>query len=215
MTLVLHGYFRSSAAYRCRIALNLKGVAYAQSFVHLRRGEQRGAEYLARNPQGMVPALETERGVLVQSLAIIEWLEERFPSPALLPGDRDDRARVRGFAQIIAADIHPLNNLRVLNFLRDDLECDELQMDAWRRRWIMEGLDACETLAARNLANRLYCFGDTPGLADICLAPQIYSAQRFGVDIARWPKLAAIYANCEVLPAFAAAHPHNQPDCDL
>lgn len=215
MTMLLHGYFRSSAAYRCRIALNIKGVPYEQSFVHLRRGEQRSAANLARSPQGLVPSLETESGALIQSLAIIEWLDETFPDPPLLPLDAQARASVRGFAQIIAADIHPLNNLRVLNFLRDDLKCDEGGLDKWRRRWISDGFDACAALLARSSKETRFCFGDSPGLADICLVPQAYSAQRFGVDLSAWPRLKEIHDTCESLSSFAAAHPHNQPDSEL
>nr|WP_228126693.1 maleylacetoacetate isomerase [Candidatus Viadribacter manganicus] len=214
MRMLLHGYFRSSAAYRCRIALNLKGVSYEPSFVHLRRGEQRSPAYLVHNPQGLVPALETESGDLTQSLAIIEWLDETFANPPLLPRDAHLRARVRGFAQVIAADIHPLNNLRVLNFLREELQCDETGLDKWRKRWILEGFDACAALLQLDPEGP-FCFGDAPSLADICLVPQVYSAQRFGVDMSAWPRLQQIFDACEALPAFADAHPHNQPDCDL
>jgi len=210
----LHGYFRSSAAYRCRIALNLKGVSYENSFVHLRRGEQRGAAYLAHNPQGLVPALETDSGVLFQSLAIIEWLDETFADPPLLPRDAHLRACVRGFSQIIASDIHPLNNLRVLNFLSNDLQCDDTGLHEWRKRWISDGFDACAALLSRSPETQ-FCFGDTPSLADICLIPQVYSAQRFGVDMSVWPRLEKIYHAGEALAAFADAHPHKQADCDL
>lgn len=213
--MLLHGYFRSSAAYRVRIALNLKGLSYEQSFVHLRRGEQRGDAYRMLNPQGLVPALDTGEGVLIQSMAIMEWLDETCPEPPLLPATPQERALVRGFAQIIAVDIHPLNNLRVLTFLSDDLGCDPDQMDKWRRKWIIDGLEACEALIARNSQEARFCFGDAPGLADVCLVPQIYSAERFGIDVTAWPRLSAVHQACEALPAFRDAHPQNQPDCDV
>ncbi|MGE0294553.1 MAG: maleylacetoacetate isomerase [Hyphomonadaceae bacterium] len=211
----LFGYYRSSAAYRCRIALNLKRVPHEQSFIHLRRGEQRSAEFLALNPQGLTPALETGDLVLTQSLAIIEWLEENFPAPALLPKEPGARARVRAFAQLIAADIHPLNNLRVLNFLRQDLSCDENELEAWRRRWIVDGLNACEALLARNGESGAFCFGEAPTLADVCLVPQVYSAERFGIDVQDWPRLSAVCAACSAVPAFADAHPSMQADAEL
>lgn len=210
-----YGYFRSSAAYRCRIALNLKGLHPDLAFVHLRKGEQKANDYLERNPQGLVPALETDSGtVLTQSLAIIEWLDETFPAHPLLPKDADTRAEARAFAQIIACDIHPLQNLRVLNYLRDEYGQDQAGLDRWCRRWVGEGLAACEAILARRGTRTRFCFGDEPGIADICLVPQAFSADRFGVDLAAMPRLRAIRAACEALPAFADAHPSRQPDTE-
>ena len=211
-----HGYFRSSAAYRCRIAFNLKGFSPDSTFVHLTRngGEQKSETYRALNPQGLVPALEFEDGVvLTQSLAIIEWLEETQGGPRLLPRDPVARAAVRAFSQIIACDTHPLQNLRVLSYLRTEYGQDQDGVERWCRRWLGDGLAACEELASRNLGHR-FCFGDEPGLADICLVPQLFSADRFGVDISAMPRLRAIRAACEALPAFADAHPSRQPDTD-
>lgn len=211
-----HGYFRSSAAYRCRIAFNLKGVSPDFVSVHLRRGggEQNTDAYRALNPQGLVPALEVGGQVLTQSLAIIEWLDETVPEPPLLPSDKDARARVRAFAQMIACDIHPLQNLRVLQYLRAPLGHDQAALDAWCRHWIGEGLAACEAVLARETHSGDFCFADAPGLADICLVPQIFSAARFGVDLAGMPRLRAIEAACQALGAFAAAHPDVQPDSE-
>lgn len=211
-----YGYFRSSAAYRCRIALNLKGVQTEFIPVHLRRGggEQRQPSYLERNPQGLVPLLEDGDFRLSQSLAIIEWLDERYPEPPLLPADPENRARVRSLAQLIACDIHPLQNLRVLEYLRTELEQDEDSVGAWCRQWIGEGLRACEMLLAQERHGGAYSFGPAPGLADICLVPQVFSARRFGVDLASMPTIERIVAACEELEPFAAAHPSRQPDAE-
>lgn len=208
-----HGYFRSSAAYRCRIAFNLKGVESDFVPVHLRRdgGQQKTAAYRALNPQGLVPVVEDGAFRLTQSLAIIEWLDETRPGPRLLPGDPDTRALVRAFAQAIACDIHPLQNLRVLEYLKADFAADQAALDRWCRHWIAEGLAACEALLAGR-APAPFCFGETPTLADICLIPQVFSAARFGVDLGAMPRLSAIAAACEALPAFAEAHPRRQPD---
>lgn len=207
----LHGYFRSSAAWRCRIALNLKGVAWESVPVSLRAGEQREAAFSALNPQRLVPALETDGGVLTQSLAIIEWLDESFPSPPLLPSSALDRAHVRAFALAIACDIHPLQNLRVLEYLRSGIGLDEPQVEAWLRRWIGEGLAACEGLLSK-LPQGRFCFGDSPGLADICLVPQMASAERFGVEVSGFPRLDAIARACANVDAFAIAVPARQSD---
>ncbi len=211
-----YGYFRSSAAYRCRIAFNLKGIAPTFVPVHLRKGEQRAPAYLARNPQGLVPALETDTGVIVtQSLAIVEWLDETMPTPPLLPSSAADRAHVRALALSIACDIHPLQNLRVLGYLKADLKHDQAAADRWCRHWIEDGLAAYEaTLLAAGTSGR-YSFGDTPGLADLCLMPQLFSADRFGANVARLATVQRIRANCEAHPAFAAAHPAKQPDTEL
>lgn len=208
----LHGYFRSAASWRVRIALNLKGISAALVPHHLRRGEQRMPEYLAINPQGFVPALELDDGnVLTQSLAIIEWLEETHPQPALLPGSAMERARVRAFALVLAADTHPLQNLMVLNALRD-LGHDERTVTDWAAQTNARGLAACEMLAGRMPGP--FCFGSAPTLADICLVPQLGNARRFGVDVTRFPILLERERACVALPAFAEAVPDRQPDAE-
>jgi len=208
----LHGYFRSAASWRVRIALNLKGLPYKTVPHHLRRGEQRAPDYLAINPQGLVPALELGDGtVLTQSLAIIEWLEETRPSPALLPLDAIGRARVRAFALALVADTHPLQNLGVLNQLRER-GFSEAAAEQWAADVNANGLAACEALLPRSSAP--FCFGASPSLADICLVPQLGNARRFGVDVARFPRLLAKEAACNTLPAFVAAMPARQPDAE-
>lgn len=206
--MILHGYWRSGAAYRVRIGLNLKGLTYEQSPVELRTGEQRSEAYLSLNPQGLVPALEADGQVLTQSLAILEWLEERHPDPALLPGPSADRAVVRAMAAIVACDIHPLNNLRVLKAVG---ALGAVQND-WAAQWIKPGFDALEALIAQH--GRGWAFGDQPGLADCFLVPQIFSARRFEIEVSAWPRIAAIDAMAAAHPAFQAAHPANQPDAD-
>ncbi|HEV7353018.1 MAG TPA: maleylacetoacetate isomerase [Brevundimonas sp.] len=213
--MILHGYWRSGTSYRTRIALNLKGLTYAQAGVDLRTGAQRSDAFRALNPQGLVPALEVgpEQGgpvVLTQSPAILEWLEEAFPTPPLLPAAPADRARVRAMAAVIGCDIHPLNNLRVLTALRTTFGADQAAVDAWAASWIAPGFTALEALVARDGGD--WCFGDAPTLADCYLIPQAYSAARFGVAMDAWPRLAAIVARAEGHPAFAAAHPDRQPD---
>lgn len=208
----LHGYWRSTAAYRVRIGLNLKGLVYEQAPHDLRTGQQRDPGYLALAPQGLVPALETGGGVFPQSLAILEWLEERFPAPPLLPADPDQRAVVRCMAALVACDIHPLNNLRVLNALRADLHADPAQVEAWIARWIGEGFAALEQLVARH--GGAFAFGDAPTLADCCLVPQVYSAERFSVDLTPYPRIRAAAARAAELAAVDAAHPARQPDAD-
>lgn len=211
--MIFHGYFRSSSAYRCRIAFNLKGIVPDVVPVHLRKngGQQKTPAYRALNPQALVPTLSDGDFRLTQSLAIIEWLDETQPGPRLLPEDANLRAEVRAFAQVIACDIHPLQNLRVLDDLKAEFGADQAALDRWCGRWITDGLTACEALLARR-APSTFCFGDTPTLADTCLVPQMFSAARFGVDTAALPRLSAIHAACEALPAFAAAHPRHQPD---
>ena len=207
----LHGYFRSAASWRVRIALGLKGVAATQVSHHLRRGEQRSPDYVALNPQGLVPTLELDDGTpITQSLAIIEWLDETVPKPALLPTGPLQRARVRAFALALAADTHPLQNLKVLQTLRVR-GLDEDAVTAWAAEANATGLDSCEILAAGGSA---FCFGDAPTLADICLVPQLGNARRFGVDVRRFPRLLACEGACLRLPAFAAAAPDRQPDAE-
>ena len=211
--MILHDYFRSSAAYRVRIALNLKGLQAERRFVHLRRGEQRDPAYLAVNPQGLVPTLEVGGRRLTQSLAIIEYLEEKHPSPPLLPPGLEDRAWVRGVAFAIACDIHPLNNLRVLKYLADPLGLDEPKRDEWYRHWVRAGFDALEVQLAERRAAR-FCFGDTPTLADVCLVPQAANARRLKMSIEAWPRIRAIEAACLQLPEFDRARPENNPDAE-
>ena len=211
----LYDYFRSSAAYRVRIALNLKGLAPERAFIHLRRGAQRGDDYLALNPQGLVPSLVTDGGdVLTQSLAIIEWLDETQPRPPLLPPDPVGRARVRSLALAIACDIHPLNNLRVLNYLTGTLGATDAQKDGWYRYWCDVGLEALETNLAREAATGSFCHGDVPTVADICLVPQLANARRVDLDLAPYPTLLRIETACIALPAFADAAPSRQPDAE-
>lgn len=209
--MILHSYWRSGAAYRTRIALNLKGLEYEQHDVDLRTRAHKAPEYLALNPQGMVPALEVEGVVLTQSVAILEWLEEAFPEPALLPSGLLDRARVRAMAALIGSDIHPLNNLRVLGAVRG-LGADQAGVDAWAGGWIAAGFDALERMVGESGAG--WSFGAAPTLVDCYLIPQLYSARRFNVDLTPWPKLLAVEQAAETHPAFIAAHPDKQPDAD-
>jgi maleylpyruvate isomerase len=208
----LHGYFRSSAAYRVRIALNLKGLTAQQLPHHLRKGEQTAPAYLAINPQGLVPALEGDVGeILTQSLAIIEWLDETHPNPPLLPKDPLRRAKVRAFAQALACDTHPVQNLKVLSRLRG-LGLPEEKVTEWAAWANREGLSACETLIRDEPGP--FCFGDTPTLADLCLVPQLGNARRFGVDVSAYPRLLKAEAAAKALPAFAEAAPERQPDAE-
>ena len=208
----LHGYFRSSAAYRVRIALNLKGLGAEHLPHHLRKGEQCAPAYLAINPQGLVPALEDDAGVvLTQSVAIIEWLDETHPNPPLLPKDPLQRAKVRAFALAIACDTHPVQNLKVLARLRE-LGLPEEKVQDWAAWVNREGLSACETLIRDE--NGPFCFGDTPTLADLCLVPQLANARRFGVDVSAYPRLLKAEAAAKALPAFANAAPEKQRDAE-
>jgi len=207
----LYGYPLSSAAYRVRIALALKGVEVITVNKHLRRGEHRQRDFLKINPQGFVPVLAMEDGtVLTQSLAIIEWLEESHPRPALLPADRSARARVRSFCQLIACDIHPLNNLRVLQYLESTLNVGQTGREEWYRHWVATGFAALEDALGRDASRGRFCFGDQPGMADVCLVPQIYNARRYSVDLTPYPRIVAIDAACGELPAFAGAAPEKQ-----
>lgn len=208
----LYGFFRSGTSHRLRIALNLKGLAYEQVAVDLRREEHLGAAYRAVNPQQLVPALEVEGRVLIQSPAIIEWLEERYPEPPLLPADAGERAQVRALAAIVGCDIHPVNNRRILEALRHRFGADEAAVNDWCGSWIAAGFDAFEALVRVQECPGAFAFGGQPTLADVYLVPQIESARRFKVDLARWPRLAAIDEACGQLEAFRRAAPAVQPD---
>jgi len=212
----LYTYFRSSAAYRVRIALNLKGLAYEAVPVHLLRdgGEQNLPAYRALSPLGTVPALQTGGATLTQSLAIIEYLEETHPQPPLLPASAENRARVRALAQTIACDIHPVNNLRILQYLGREFGATQEQKDAWYRHWVEAGLLAVEQLLAAHPGTGVFCHGDAPTLADCCLVPQIFNARRFDCPLEAMPTIRRIVAACEALPAFRNAAPALQPDAE-
>ncbi len=209
----LYSFFRSGTSHRLRIALNLKGLAVEQVAVDLRTEAHLRDDYRAVNPQQLVPALELDDGrVLIQSGAIIEWLEERYPNPPLLPAEPFARQRVRALAAIVASDIHPVNNRRILQALRERFGADEAAVNAWCGSWIAAGFDAIEALLAADATRGAFCVGDTPTLADVHLVPQVESARRFQVDVARWPRIAAVDAACARLDAFAQAAPAVQPD---
>lgn len=208
----LYSYFRSSASYRVRIALNLKGLACDLIPVNLLKGEQTHAEYLKLNPQGLLPALVDGGHTLTQSLAIIEYLEETHPEPALLPKTPRERARVRALTLAIACEIAPINNLGVLHYLKGVLHVSDAQKIAWIQHWIASGFSAVERLLAESPLTGAYCHGDTPTLADCCLVPQVFNAKRFECDLAPYPTLMRIAATCNLHPAFIAAHPDNQLD---
>jgi maleylacetoacetate isomerase len=205
----LFTYFRSSAAFRVRIALNLKGINHTMEAVNLLKSEQQADHYLSQNPQGLLPALEVEgKGVLSQSLAILEYLEASYPEHAILPQDEWEKAQVRSFAYAIACDIHPIDNLRVLKYLTQELGASEEQKTTWYKHWIEIGFDKLEQLVGEGS----FCFGERPTLADICLVPQVFNALRFNVDMTQYPKLFAVYQHCNTLPAFIDAAPENQLD---
>jgi maleylpyruvate isomerase len=212
----LYSYFRSSASYRVRIALNLKGLAYEYVPVHLVKGggEQLRPEFQALNPSGLVPVLIDQNQVLVQSLAIIEYLEEQHPDPSLLPGRAVDRARIRSLGLTIACEIHPLNNLRVLRYLVKTLDVAEEAKNAWYRHWVEEGLAAVEKILANDPHTGRFCHGDAPTLADCCLAPQIFNAERFACRLDHLPTVMRVYKECMTLPAFQQAAPEAQPDAE-
>lgn len=211
----LYGYFRSSAAFRVRIALNLKGLAYEQAFIHLRKNDQRSPGYLKLNPQGLVPALIDDGKVLSQSLAIIEYLEETHPAPALLPRDPVARARVRSLAEAIACDIHPIDNLRVLRFLSQEMKHSEAEIEIWFNHWIKLGFDGIEEILAHDGATGKFCQGDAVGLADICLVPQVFNAKRYkSFDLKPYPTIMRVFENCMKLEAFDRALPEKQPDAE-
>jgi maleylpyruvate isomerase len=208
----LYNFFRSGTSHRLRIALNLKGLGYEYAAVDLRKNEHLGAAFKALNPQGLVPALEDGDRVLTQSVAIIEWLEERYPSPALLPTDVNDRAHVRALAAVIGCDVHPVNNKRILDTLRASFGADETAINHWCGTWISDGFDAYEALLAADPKRAGYSFGGTPTIADAYLIPQIESARRFKVDLGRWPLITQVEATCNALEAFQRAAPMAQPD---
>lgn len=210
----LYGYWRSSAAYRIRIALNLKGLEATPRSVHLRRGEQGAPAYRRRNPLGRVPTLVDRGRTYTQSLAILEYLEERYPRPALLPRAAGARARVRALADLVACDIHPMNNLSVLKYLERELNIDSDMRLRWYRHWIGVGFAALETLLADDPRTGRYCHGDRPTLADVCLVPQVYNARRFDCDLAAYPTIRRIDAACGTHEAFRRAVPEAQPDAE-
>jgi len=210
----LYSYWRSSAAYRVRIGLNLKGLAYDIVPVHLVRdgGDQHRPDYAQTNPQRLVPVLQHGQRKLRQSMAILEYLDEMWPSPALLPATARDRHRVRALAQLVACDIHPLNNLRVMQYLENDWGVPQPERDVWMKHWMVEGFNAFEELLQNHPSTGEFCDGHTPTIADCCLVPQVYNARRFGVDLSPYPTMMRIEAACLALPAFDAARPERQPD---
>jgi maleylpyruvate isomerase len=211
MTMRLHNFFRSSTSTRVRVALNLKGLAYDYVPYVLRDGQTRTPAYLAKNPQGLVPMLERDDGsFLTQSMAIIEWLDETHPTPPLLPADADGRARVRALSQLIACDVHPLNNLRVLQYLQQSFGADEAAQKDWFTHWLTLSFDALETQLAETAGT--YCHGDTPTMADICLYAQVWNNRRFAIPTDTWPTIALIFAALDTIPAFRNAAPPVQPD---
>jgi maleylacetoacetate isomerase len=210
----LYTYFRSTAAYRVRIALNLKGIDYEPVFVHLVKGEQLSSDYRALNPQALIPVLVDGERILTQSLAIIEYLDERYPEPPLLPSLPEGRARVRALAQVIACDIHPLINRRIQVYLRDVLREGEEAGTGWMHHWIEEGFCALESQLAGDAETGRFCHGDAPTLADACLVPQVFSARRYGCDLSPFPTIMRIHDACMGLEAFEEARPERQPDAE-
>lgn len=208
----LHGFFRSSSTHRCRIALNLKGLVYDTEPVNLRSGDHQAEAFKTLNPHQAVPVLVIDEQVMTQSLAIMEWLEERYPEPALLPTDTELRARVRAACQLLACDIQPLHNLRVLNYLRRNWERPETDVADWCRHWIHSGLSAFEQMIEARGTGTCFAFGDSPGMADACLAPQLFAAKRFALDVAVFPGIARLAESYATHSAFVAAEPANQPD---
>lgn len=214
-SLTLYTYWRSSAAYRVRIALNLKGLAYDSMPVHLAKDEQHATAFAEVNPQELIPVLRHGDRVLTQSLAIMEYLDEAFPEKPLLPAVARDRQRVRAIAAMVACDIHPLGNLRVQQYLERELGATQAQREDWTRHWIGKGFDAIESMLAGNPSTGAFCEGDTPTMADCCLVPQVYNARRFAVDMAAFPTIARIEAACNALESFQAARPEHQADAPV
>ena len=210
----LYTYFRSSAAFRVRIALNLKGLAYETAFIHLAKGEHRAPAYGELNPQALLPTLDDGGEPLTQSLAIIEYLDETHPAVPLLPKDPRDRARVRSLSMLIACEIHPVNNLRVLQHLKRALGQNEEQVTAWYRHWIADGLTKFEADLARAKTTGKFCHGDAPTMADCCLVPQVFNAQRYQCDTTPYPTVMRVFAACMKLDAFDRAQPSKQPDAE-
>ncbi len=212
--MILHDYWRSSAAFRVRIALALKGIEPGRRYVHLRKGEQRAPGHLAKHPLGLVPVLEDGATTLTQSLAILEYLEETHPKPPLLPAKPDERAWVRAVALAVACEIHPLNNLRVLRYLERELQADEAARGRWYAHWVAEGLGAIERMLAARPGPGPFCLGATPTIADACLVPQVFNAWRFKVPVEPYPLVGAVVEACLALPAFDASRPERQPDAE-
>lgn len=214
-TMKLYSYFRSSAAYRLRIALALKGIAYEPAFVHLRRKEQQATDYLALNPQGLVPTLVDDDGTVVtQSMAMVEYLEETRPEPPLLPADAAGRARVRALALAVACEIHPVNNLRVLLYLTKEMKVGDAVKNTWYRHWVDEGLAGLEGMLAGHPSTGRFCHGDRPTMADAFLVPQIFNAERFGCDVDKFPTIRRINDTMLALPELAGTAPDDQPDSE-
>ena len=212
--MILHGYYRSSASFRVRIALNLKGIAYASEAWHLRHGAHLETAFGAINPHKLIPVLDADGTLLTQSLAIIEYLDETHPDPAFLPSDPADRAYVRALAQSVACDIHPIDNLRVLKYLRANFGADDGAIGRWYNHWMATGFHGIEAMLANNAATGRFCFGDTPGLADIVLVPQVVNAANYQLDMTPYPVISRIVDACMMLSAFADAHPRVQADAE-
>lgn len=208
----IYGFFRSGTSHRLRIALNLKDLSYEQVSVSLAKNQHHAADFKDLNPQGLVPVLETEQGLLTQSPAILEWLEEVYPETALLPQGAFEKAKVRALAALVGCDIHPINNKRVLEYLRNQLQQDESQVLAWCAEWISTGFSALEALLTQDPSRQNFCYGTEPTLADVYLIPQVYSAKRFNVDLSAYPIIVSIYEHCMQLPAFQQADPAQQAD---
>lgn len=208
----LYGFFRSGTSHRLRVALNLKGLSYEQVSVSLAKNQHKEDAFKVLNPQGLVPVLETDQGLLTQSPAILEWLEEVYPEPSLLPQDAFEKAKVRALAALVGCDIHPINNKRVLEYLRKNLQQDESQVLAWCAEWISKGFEALEAILVKDSSRENFCYGKTATLADVYLIPQVYSAKRFNVDLSAYPTIVSIYEHCMQLEAFQQADPAQQPD---